>query len=484
MYETYPFKDGLLKLLAGSSVSLAKGKMVVPKGTATYYIKADFSTVVASTATVSALATSARDNVLKAFPVYFTACESLREKIICLNGDDLLLIRGDTRKLGERDMLGYADSTTGLARAFAIGNNTVTWSSYITVSHIESINESLKVLGLSAKQMLDSSMTVKCSSDPFKAANSALAMGDVYVRFTAVYENVRGRRIGVPVVARSATSVGNKSIKTDDGLVVALEQMKSLATTALGNLAVRRGELPEVDGLGPAAIEAAYERAPDTNAIEAANTESRTLISGLVDSPLSAVTTGAVEGTQEVLQEEWNIRWYGLPALTQNQVFDLVALEASDLNSGKKLLAVNTAAVERVEVEDEHLRFTGATCFEGHEADFFAWSGLMCSSGGQPTVWIPPHLRRQYARRIIEARRPSAEYPSGSTGLVDSIIREAARPIPGAVVAADGFEEVTYVYSEVKRLLEAEAAQLEQGVAIAQAAIAQAGGAKALGKKR
>ena len=424
---------------------------------------------------------------MKAFTATFTTGLSCpNAKLPVMQGDTLFNGRVDARRALEYDMLGYNNSTTGLGRTYAAGNNPVTFTVYLALSWAEMVDEAWSCFGLGYEQMLDCSFEMKLAADPFKAVNAALSLPSdgVTVKIFPVFAKTDAMQIGVPLQVKDYTNPDQAAVTSDDGLVLSFEDtVNPLGTTDLQTVKVTRGLVPGLPALGlveadettPAAIEAAYERAPNTNATEAANTTFRTPLSLLVDQPLSRVQTGKVEAKQIIVVRNWKARALFFPRLSTQQVLELVARTAASLDPGKQLLAVNAATVRGLTVQDEHLPFCGIVCFPQEDARFYQYPGLRCASGGQPVIHMPDALLRDWARKCHDALQPGANYPNGDTGRVQGFYREAVRPFPGAVTDQKGLEVVSWVFSEVMKLIQDATAAYDQRFTQARASLAAKG---------
>lgn len=455
--ETNPFRDGLMALLPGGSASLKKGQMVTPENSSTSMIRLDFSCTVTASQAVTAFDEAARDAVLRQFNLHFKSGLSRRKPDYPFTGRTFDRLRRDARRVLWREMIGFTDNTNGLARTFGTGPNDVRFTMYVPVSRVAAVRESGKLFGFSPAQMKDAHLEVRLSTDPFKAQSAYLSMSGLQVLVSPVYENARGARVGVPVCGFELTNPKQRSIETPGGLVISLEQMKSLISTQLGDLTVTRGKMDGATEKTPGELQSAYAREAEPGQVDLANTDTRTLIEGLSRRLISEVTMGVVSARQKTLGEEWDAFALALPYLDEEQIWDALTLEAQELPAGQEVCAVNTATLEGIEVDDEHLAVVGFTVYRQSEADFASYPSLRCRSGGKPYVYCPPHLVRLYAREVREALTPSPLYPTGDAAAAEAICQRAARWLPGATVDETGFGTLTHAYGTLRKLLMDEA---------------------------
>lgn len=483
MIETYPFPEGVKSLQVGSDVSWLKGKLIVQPNTRTAALGIAITCQVTSSGTVAALTNTQRDTLLKAFTGTFSSGLSLPSgKLDVYQNDSLYNMRLEARRCLEVEMLGYSDSTTGLARTYAAGTQTVTWTVYAPLSWAEMLDESPLMMGLGYEQMLDSSFQLKCGADPFKAANASLSLAAApSIRIFPVFTKTDCIQLGLPLMVRDLTNAGSQVIATDPGLVLSKEDTAyALANTDLQTVKVTRGlkgalGLVEADETTPAFIEAAYERAPNTGPTEALNSSYRTALSLLVDQPVKNVTTGKVESKQIIKVRDWQVRVVQLPLLTTQQVLELVAQAAQSLADGEQLIAVSNATVYGLVTHDEQLPYVGFSCFKSSDPRFYLYQGLRCVKGGTPVVHFPDAVLRQYARQCFDALQPGRSYPTGDTGRVENYYQDAARPIPAAITAQEGFTSVSWVYDQVRQQLKDATAELAQKYQQQQQALAAKG---------
>ncbi|MGZ3459179.1 MAG: hypothetical protein ACXU86_11825, partial [Archangium sp.] len=392
----------------------------------------------------------------------------------------LLNLREDCRRAFRSEYVNTDAAGGGLATAFALGSNVLTFTVYVPLSFVKAINNGKKVFGLGYGQMLDSKCLLKASSDAFKAANAALSTTKYYVTFFPLWETGHPHFIGPMMMARRLVNAKSDTITTESGLVVSLEQMVAESTTLLDKMKVTVGDTVMVNDTAPADIERAY---LESAGVGSSGPESeiqlaRTPVYVFGDTEFSAARVGKVEAVQAALTEEWNARAVYFPLLTTAQVFDLVAAEAAKLPPKQQILFVSAAVYDGVDANAPQLPFSGMVGFTSDQPEFYENAGLACESGGRPYVRIPPHLARQYGRRIVDAMKPSQDFPKGDTGTVRGIREEAAWKIPGFIVDASGTAYVSRVASDVANILDAAAKEQEQQQNQVSSLVAQLQGSK------
>ncbi|WNG57951.1 hypothetical protein F0U59_26755 [Archangium gephyra] len=463
MNEITPYKNGRKKLLAGADAAMELGDMKVAPGVITYGHVLTIELIVEASANTAALTATQIDSVLNALKYYFKPSHCLKAKIETYQNESLLALRSECRRHLRRDYRDVDDATTGLKKAFTTGFNTLTFMVYIPFAFSAHVKQASKVMGLGRVQMLDSSAYLKVEGDAFKAVSSNLTLRESYVNFAPLWTRGHERFIGIPMMSRKLVAPGRGSIVTESGLVLSVEQEKPLGATALEKLTVTVGGIPVTREQPPEVIQRAYEEgdgfAPVEDVIQVYRTP---LYVPAGNTDFAQLMTGAVEVEQAALIEEWAVRAVWFPYLTTQQIFDLVTREADDLAPGKQLLAVNAAAYDGVDANEAQLPFSGFVIFTSDESGFYEHAGIRCAKGGLPEVYIPPHISRLAARRIIDAMTPSELFPQGDQGAANGVEEEVAWRVPGLVVNEAGLEYVSTVASEVGKRLKAAVAEQEQ----------------------
>lgn len=474
MNEITPYINGRKLLTKGRDAAMELGEMIGEPGAITYGMALVIELLVEASADTAALTNAQVEDVLDSLKFYFKPSHCLSAEIETYQNETLLDIRNDCRRLLRRDYRDVADDTTGLKQPFLDGNNVLTFTVYVPFAYARHIMQASKVMGLGRVQMLDSSARVKVESDAFKAASANLTLKDSHVTFAPLWENGHARFIGIPMLSVALVAPEKKSLKTDPGLVLSVEQEVPLADTLLEELTIKVGGVTVTREQTPEVIQRAYEEGPGFSASEDLISLYRTaLYVPKGDTEFAQLQTGAVEVAQTKLLEAWKVRALYLPYLTTQQVFDLVKREAEDIKPGQQILAINAAVYDGVDVNEEQLPFAGFVVLESTDPAFYEHQGIRCAHGGEPEVYIPPHMAENYARRIVDVMKPSATFPQGAGGAADGVREEAAWRIPAFIVHPDGSEYTSHVASQVERILKGAVAEQEQKASQAAGLMAQ-----------
>jgi hypothetical protein len=467
MQEIVFFEEGLKQLLPGGEASQPRGKMKMEPGKICYGLVAKFEFPVTSTGNAQ-LNAAQRLTVLSALTFSFKPSLSLTEKINTYEGNSLLVIRDDCKRLLGRDYEGVDDTTTGLGTSFTgAQTKTLSLTVYLPLAYATAIEEARKIMGLGYNQLLDSSALLKFGADPFKAATSgALTVSNPTVTFGPLWEKGHRRFIGVPLVFEEKVNAGSKVIETDPGFILSCEQMTPLADEDLGLLTVQVGK-PGSDYVQTTAAEATadaiqvqYERGGVGSPASTVKSN-RTLLRAIGPTAVGNIQAGRVK-VLKTGSEEWKLRVVRLPYLTTQQVMDLVKAEASTLPPGKQLVAVCAATYDGVDINPEQYGMSGFVCFESDEAEFNEYSGWRCGPTGNPWVEVVETKLRQFGRRVVDAMQPTRRYPKGNPGAVAVVKADAGWGIPALYVNEDGPKYVSTVADTVSGKVDEAAAEAEQ----------------------
>lgn len=488
MNQTVTFGDSRRELLKGSDAVMQVGECRTQPGKVTYGAILDFEFNVTSTGTVAGLNATQRAAVLDSLAYSFAAFANLKNKIECYQGESLLVMRSDCERLLRRDWEGVEDSTTGLAKAYAAGNNVLAFRALIPLSYVDAVEEARKVFGLGYEQMLLSKMLLKLESDPFRAASASLTIAKSYVTFSPLWDTGHKRFMGIPLMAREFVNPQKKDVSTDPGMPVSVEQMTALADTDIESITVGVGpvaDLKDEDVLitaeeaTPSAIQAQYEQADGVkdSTVEQQIKGSRTLVYGFGNKKFSQVLTGIVTAAQKKLDEAWKVRWVGFPYLSTPALYEYIQAIADMLPPGRQILAVNASTFDKVDANEAQLPFSGLVIFDDSETDFYDHLGLRAVSGGKVVeVYVPPDKGRQFGALAVDAMQPSPTYRSGDTGKVKSLRETALWEVPGLINNAQGLSYATSVATDGNAKLSEAIAEAEQKRRQAQALADKLGG--------
>jgi len=445
-----PFPKGLQTL--ERDILFGRGQMIAPIGTVTDAIVLDVTCTVSASAATVALTPAQRLAVLSIFSARFTQYLADDGTLEPLQGVTLDRVRQAALRLLELDVEGLDDATGGLARPFAVGNNTVTFRAFLPVGALAKVKEGALFTGLSPEQLLDCELAVtKSDADPFKTAAAALTLGTVKVLASPGTKKAEARRLGVMPYLRRVTDAGNDTIKTPEGLVLDLSDESPLGGTQLGSLTVKVGGVVVTDDPStPAKVYADYLRKyPGVSAAERTLTEALTPVYLASPGNLTRFYSGAVTARQKEKTKEWAGRVLYIPLLTHAEVMGQIRNYAGRMEKGRQVKAVVTGMYERLELDDRLLPYTGITLFADNEEGFSDFAGIFCEQGGEPYVDVPEHLQRHAALRVADAMRATSQYPMGNKRLVRSIILDLCRWVPAAITHPDGFRVASKVRQDV-----------------------------------
>jgi hypothetical protein len=469
---TVPFKKGTQTL--ERDCGYLQGEMVAPAGTVTDAIVIDFECTVNATGTTAALTLAQRLSVLALFSVQLKQLlgpNAVNGTLDPYQDAPLDKVRLDALRVIEHEVEGLDDATAGLARTYATGNQQVNFRVYVPCGHLAKVYESPLFTGLSVEQLLDCELTLKRGEgDPFKTAAAALTLGTVKVRFSPGFKKAEARRIGIPVYARRVVNAEQDTITTPTGLVLDLSHEGALVGTQLGIITVKVGGITVTDDPNtPAKVYADFLRKySGVGEAEKTITSYRTPVYLVTPNNLTRFFGGPVEAKQKDKTVEWAGRCLYIPLLKHEEVMALIEAYAARIESGRQLLAVNTAMYEGLNLDDRLLPYTGITIFLDNEDGFADYSGIFCEKGGKPYVHIPEHRQRQAVAKVMEAMRPGQQqYPQGNRRLVRSAILDEVRWMPGAVTHPEGFRFMSKVREDATAILRDAAASLRPELAAA-----------------
>ncbi|MBN9685390.1 MULTISPECIES: hypothetical protein [unclassified Corallococcus] len=461
-----PFADGTKDLRPYGDATMTKGSMIISPKQSCIAIEARVTANVlnSDSSTVAALAMADRLTLLSAYTLYVKRFLSEKDTIQPYQGQALPVVRDDFRTQQELDFVGLTGNTAGtLGGSFAVGMNKVDFTVLIPMGHLAFIKDSEKFTGICAEQLLDFEVKLKMGADPFKAANVKLALSSQTVTYVPRTRKARSRRHGVVFHSADINNPQSDTITTESGLVLNIWNKGALAGTNLETLRVTvktdEGAVIVTDEPNtPAEVFKKYDLEPGSDSIEdSGHTDARTPLFLNEEKPLKNMFAGPVAVKQVKKKEDFDGIVNYCPTPSTAQVLAEVAQMAAKLPKNRQLLAVNTAILEKMDVEDAHLPFCGFTGLTDQDVPFYDYAGLRCLPGGVPFVVIPPQKLRNAALRILDAMKKSPEYPEGNTGAAESIRQQLAREIPGAIVdVVDGFTVPSWVYSQVQSMLAAE----------------------------
>lgn len=458
---TVPFRKGQQTL--EREAAFLPDQLVAPAGTVTDAIVMEITCNVKATGTPAALTKAEQLKVLAGFSVTFK--QGLGDVVSPLEpfqATPLDKLRLDALRILEQDVEGLEDTVTGLQKAWATGSNTVTFRAYLPCGHLAKIAESIFFTGLSPEQLLDCELSLVKAADPFASVNAALELTSCKVVFSPGTKKGEARRIGFMPHARRVVNAEQDFIKTPEGLVLELSDEGALLTTALRAITVRAGGVTVTDDPStPAKVYADFLRKyPKVGDAEKSITEHRTPVYVLAPTALTRAYSGAVEAKQKDKQKEWQGRALYIPLPSHAEVMALVEQFAKRLEPGRAMLAVSTAMYEKLEVDDRLLPYAGMTIILDNEDGFAEFSGIYCGRNGSAYVTVPEHRQRACAHKIQDAMRSTPTFPSGNRALVDSIILDECRWVPGAVTHPSGLAVMSKVRQDVTALIREAAVSL------------------------
>ncbi|WP_375764814.1 hypothetical protein NR798_24160 [Archangium gephyra] len=462
MRKITAYENSRRSLKKGSAASMLIGSMAMPLGTITYGHAMRIELNVEATANNPALTLAQIDDVLESLHYSFRACHSLSVKWEPIQGESLLSLREECRRFLREEYEDLEDSATGLQQALTTGDHVLTFTVYVPLSFAAHVLEGEKVFGLGVAQMLDSSCFLSVESDAFRAISSTLRLKESYVTFSPLWQKGHERFIGLPLEVFKLVSPEKEGIETPPGLVFSAEQLVPLDETLLETMTVTVGGFPVARDAMPEDIQRAYESSKGLSAPEELIADARTLIYGPNgDTKFAQLIPGKLTAKQDKLTEPWALRVVMMKYLTTQLWFELCQLEAKQLDPDVQLLVVNAAVYDRVDTNAGQLGFSGGVAFTSKENAFYENAGVRVANGVSE-VYIPPHQAKQYARRIIDAMKPSERFPSGDLGAVKGIYEEAGWGIVAFVVNERGAEYPSTVSQAVRDIIGGYVAEEEQ----------------------
>ncbi|MFP2960421.1 hypothetical protein ACLEPN_22020 [Myxococcus sp. 1LA] len=469
---TVPYPNGTKDL--NFDASFPVGTLEAPHGTVTDAQVFEVSCSVNATAATPALTSAQRLSVLAAFSVTFrqhlAAPGENGGTLDPIQDVPLDDVRLDALRLLSQEVELLDDTVTGLAKAFVLGSNTITFRVFLPTGHVEKIAESELFSGLSREQLLDCEMKLKKAGDPFKTAAAALTLTACQVRFSPGTKKAEARRIGIVPHARRVVNAQSDTITTPPGLVLELSHKGALASTPLTALQVSvNGDTVTDDPSTPREVYADFMRKMgDTiSDPEKTITSARTPVYVVARGAMTRMYSGAVSAKQRTKTAEWDGRALYIPLLSHQEVMGLIKRYAARLETGQAILAVNTAMYEGLDIEDRLIPYCGFTVFRQDEEGFHDYSGIYCAKGGNPYVVVPEQRLRMAALKVADAMRPSQRFPGGNRALVRSIVLDECRWVPGSITHPDGFRLTTAVREDVTRFIRDAAMSLNGALAAA-----------------
>ncbi|WP_223632029.1 hypothetical protein [Corallococcus sp. EGB] len=463
-----PFPDGSKDLRARGDATMARNSMKIGPRMACIAVECRITAHVTNSdsSPVASLSMDARKAFLSAYTVSLSrylgktvaAIEPYQEH-------SSAVVRDDLRIQQEVDYVGLTGTTPGtLGGSFAPGANVVKFTLVVPLGALAFVKDGEKFQGVCAEQLLDMALKLKCGADPFAAANAKLKLESQAVEFVPRTRKARNRRHGCLIVNRKITNPQNDNVRTPDGLTVGFWDEGALADTTLETLRVQvltaGHDVVTVtdDPNTPFEIFAKYDLEPGSDATEdSGHTEDRTPLFIVEEKVFKNLYTGAVLVKQVKRKDDFSAIANYIETPSTAQVKAEITLMAEKLPRTRQLLAVSTAAVEKLECDDEQRPFTGWTGFTDEDPEFYEFCGYLCLPGGEPRVFIPPERKRKAALQMLDAMQPSPEYPEGNTGAVEAIRRAIAREFPGGLVdVVEGFSVPSGTYSEIQKQLAAE----------------------------
>lgn len=392
--------DGLKKGDPGGTISWPRGKLVVPEGTV---VKALYALVAfnveATAADGNGMGPSAQAAALTAVEVTFKTDLGTSSPETPINGDDLATLQVDAQQILERDIVGGPGQAAsigdekGLAAALAQGANRLVVAVPISMGHVEFINDSPKLFGCGASDLLDCELTFKLLRDVLAGVepNVKITGYEVDLRVIPQRTNSDGEP-SINMVAYKEVKGGEEdTVEGPDGLTLAADDLNNdLADTDIGEITVSvGGQVVTTDPAEPKDVQFRFLQDPNTGATEVGVANVRTPLFRAVDQDLRDMKPGKVVVTQDEHLEDFNIRFPHLPLASSKKVVERVMARAKRDDSGGYIHAVNGAAVEGIKVGDEHLPFTGMRYFKTEDVRFHTMAGLRAKRGGKVFAWMP-----------------------------------------------------------------------------------------------
>lgn len=362
-------------------------------------------------------------------------------------------------QLLERELYGYGDATTGLAKPPVAGTTTThVWRSLIPFD-VEFI-EPGSLYGMGPSQFNTLQMQIRMGADPLTAAVATLSITDITIELWARVKQTNGDQVMPLIHLREKTDPGKLGIAFGDCMPLVLEDTNNpLATTDIAEVTVKIGdEVVTKPPATPADINEQFLDNPNVGDVEDTSEYSTDLYRN-ADTQIGKMRTGPISVEQRVQNEDLQLRLTFFPVMGPDTIFRDIRAAALLRRPGSAILAVSNAALQTLNVESRHLPFLPYTMFEAGERQAEQYAGLRCVYGGQPEVYIPPYLLDAAAVRYINAA--AENNGAGNNGVMLDTIRSVADMVPGSVISGRGYKGgVSPVYAEVERQVLARVQQM------------------------
>jgi hypothetical protein len=443
-------QDGYKETTPRGSITFNRNKIIVPHNVSVggFEFRCKFQ-IEATADDAGGLATAAQTALLEAVNVTFRCGlnAGTNKERTPIDKETLLELMRDSWRLLERDAIGQVGSTTGLQGALLAGDaNYLACTIFVSVAHIQFLEEAGQICGMGAPQLLDSELVFKVDSDPVAAldANSKLKGFSVDVRVIEA-EDAEGDREALTPEIKVVKGNQEDSVTGPDGLTLSAEQVAApltgggasdieVVTVTVG------GDIAAEDPATPTDIQAAYDNDPNTGTVEKQLAAVRTPLYLVPQTPLAKMKPGPVVIKMRDHYEDLEVRFLTIPLLTHDEVMGRIKRRAAQLGDDEEIHAVNSAMVENLgeKVNAEQLPFTGWEYFTSEDPRFHTMPGVRCKKNGTPYVHMPLQelVAGGTSYRLALADRSGGPNTAGGSAM--AVLYKFGRYLPGFLISSKG----------------------------------------------
>jgi len=461
-------ENGFKVVSPGGSASWTSGQLKVPDGTVVKALEPRIVFIVTAAAPdANGMALAAQEALLAAVEMTLKTDTKTKTPQTPINAQTLAEMRYDAAAVLERDIVGGPGEATsivgekGLGAALVAGQNRLVVALPISFGHIEFINESTKLYGAGHSQLLDMDLGVKFARDVIKAIDSNVEVTGYEIDLRVVPQrNISDGEPESPIPAIVIVKGGEQNdVETPEGVVFTGNDTNAdLDGTAIKELTVSvGGQEVTTDPAEPKDINARFQNQAETSATEVSVSNKWTDLYRVGDTDLKGIKPGAVKVVMDEHDVNLDTRWSMFRSSTSKEGLQRIRARADREASGGYIHAVNAAAVEKVEVTDEQLPFTGWRYFRSDKARFHTMAGVRCKKGDKPFLYIPPPLLMEIAAAYRMANADVNGDDTSAKAQSLAVLVEYGKSIPCLFEGALGAPPngpVTQAFETFKRMVD------------------------------
>jgi hypothetical protein len=435
-------EEGYKEAAPRQSITYDYGKVIVPDNISVGGLEARITFFVTATADDgTGLATAAQQALLDGVNLTVkTGKKSGGPERTPIDTERIGALLHDSWRLLERDAIGGVGSSTGLQKALLAGVNELQVTVPISLAHVEFIREAGQLFGLGAPQLLDMSAVIKVDPEMLNDLDSNVVLTKVGVdlRVIEAEDSEGDRECLIPEIVEVKGN-SEDSVTGPDGMTLSAEQwQKPLTGGGASTIDVLSyvkvgGKVVAEDPATPTDIQYAYERDPNTGAVEKALATKRTPLYLVPQSPIAKIPTGPVTIKMRDHDEDLVVRFLVLPLLNHDEVMGRIKRRAGMLQDNEEIHAVNTHMVENLgdSVNPEQIPFVGWTYFTKDDPRFHELPGIRCKKGGKPYVRLP-------LKDLVAGHTAYRLALQDSEGAAVATVGKYLRYLPGGFVSTKG----------------------------------------------